>query len=152
MMTGVVKPYPVADGLLGPVLRVAMPRAPRLIAPGGTVHVVSRCNNRGFYFNSPDDFLVLLDHLRETSRTYDVVLYASALMANHVHLLLQAPGTDALGRPLRWLMTQTAKAFYKARHRRGHFWERRYRSCFGYGTLHYRWNCLTHIRPGAGGH
>ncbi len=152
MMTGVVNPYPLADGLLGPVLCVAMPRTPRLIAPGRTVHVVSRCNNREFYFNSPDDFLVLLDHLREMSRTYDVVLYASALMVNHVHLLLQGPATDALGRPLHWLMKQTAKAFHKARHRRGHFWERRYRRCFGYGTLYYRWNCFTHIRPGAGGH
>ena len=34
-----------------------------------------------------------------------------------------------LVRPLRWLMTETARAFHKARGRRGHFWERRYRSC-----------------------
>jgi hypothetical protein len=29
-----VKPYPLVDDLVGPVLRVGMPRAPRLIAPG----------------------------------------------------------------------------------------------------------------------
>jgi hypothetical protein len=29
--------------------QVAMPRAGRLYAPGGTVHVVARCNNREFY-------------------------------------------------------------------------------------------------------
>jgi putative transposase len=62
-------------------------------------------------------------------RTYEVVVYAYTLMANHVHLLLQAPKTDALGRPLRWFLTQTAKAFHKARGRRGHFWERRYHAC-----------------------
>ena len=56
-------------------------------------------------------------------------LYASTLMANRLHLLLQAPTTDALGRPLRWFLTQTAKAFHPARGRRGHFWERRYRAC-----------------------
>jgi putative transposase len=50
-------------------------------------------------------------------------------MSNHVHLLLQAPTHDALGRPLRWFMTETARAFHKARGRRGHFWERRYRAC-----------------------
>jgi len=45
-----------------------------------------------------------------------------------VHLLLRVPETEALGRSLRWFMTETAKAFHKARGRRGHFWERRYRA------------------------
>jgi putative transposase len=121
--------YPAADELLGPVLRVRMPRAPRVVAPGGTIHVVSRCNNREFHVTTEDDFHVLLDHLRAMVRTYEVVVYAYTLMANHVHLLLQASKTDALGRPLRWFLTQTAKAFHKARGRHGHFWERRYHAC-----------------------
>ena len=55
---------------------------------------------------------------------------AYTLMSNHVHPALAGPPThDALGRPLRWFLTETAKAFHKARGRRGHFWERRYRSC-----------------------
>ncbi len=120
--------YPVAEDLLRPVLRVAMPRAMRVYAPGSTVHVVVRCNNREFYFKTAEDFAVLLAHLREIIRTYGVTLYAYTLMANHIHLLLQAPAREALGRPLRWLLTQTAKAFHKARGRRGHFWERRYRA------------------------
>jgi hypothetical protein len=44
-----------------PVLQVAMPRAPRIYAPGGTMHVVARCNNREFYFtaqNSGDTILI----------------------------------------------------------------------------------------------
>jgi putative transposase len=124
-----MKPYPVAEDLLGPVLRVAMPRATRLEAPGSTVHVVARCNNREFYVTTPEDFEVLLAHLREMIRTYDITLYAYALMSNHIHLLLQAPKRDALGRPLRWFMTESARAFHRARGRRGHFWERRYRAC-----------------------
>lgn len=123
-----MKPYPQVDGILGPVQRVQMPRAPRLHAPGSTVHVVARCNNGAFSFTTPEDFQVLLAHLRELVRTYEVTLYAYTLMANHVHLLLRAPESDALGRPLRWFMTETAKAFHKARGRRGHFWERRYRA------------------------
>ena len=74
-----MKPYPVGDDLLRPLLRVAMPRAGRLYAPGGTVHVVARCNNREFYFTTPADFEVLLAHLREMRRTYDVPLYAYTL-------------------------------------------------------------------------
>jgi len=34
--------YPIAERL-GPVLRVALPRARCLTVPGGTVHVVGRC-------------------------------------------------------------------------------------------------------------
>ena len=56
-----MKPYPRVDDLLRPILGVAMPRAGRLYAPGGTVHVVARCNNREFSFTTPGDFEVLLD-------------------------------------------------------------------------------------------
>jgi putative transposase len=93
------------------------------------MHVVARCNNREFYFTSPEDCDLLLAHLRELVRTYEITVYAYTLMANHVHLLLQAPTHAALDRPLRWFMTETARAFHKRRSRRGHFWERRYRAC-----------------------
>jgi hypothetical protein len=76
-----MKPYPLIDHLLGPVLRVAMPRGARLYAPGATVHVVARCNNRAFYFTTRKDFAVLLAHLRELVRTYEVTLYAYTLMS-----------------------------------------------------------------------
>jgi len=121
--------YPTAEELVRPVLRMVMPRPPRLHAPGGTVHVVARCNNREFYINAPEDFKQVLSTLGEMLRTYGVSLNAYTVMSNHVHLLLQAPQADALGRPMRWFMTESAKAFHRARHRRGHFWERRYFAC-----------------------
>jgi hypothetical protein len=52
-----------------PIHQIAMPRLPRLYAPGGTMHVVARCNNREFYFAAPEDFEILLDHLGEMGRT-----------------------------------------------------------------------------------
>lgn len=124
-----MKQYPLADEMIVPVLRVAMPRLPRLQAPGATIHVVARCNNREFHLIAPEDFQRVIVTLDAMIRTYDVTLYAYTLMANHVHLLLQAPKADALGRPLRWFMTETAKAFHRIRDRRGHFWERRYHAC-----------------------
>jgi hypothetical protein len=51
-----MKPYPQGEDLVAPALRVRMPRAPRVVAPGGTIHVVARCNNREFYFTTPEDF------------------------------------------------------------------------------------------------
>jgi putative transposase len=124
-----VKRYPTVVDVFAQAARVRMPRAPRLYAPGGTVHVVARCNNREFCLTAAQDFEVLVAHLLEMRRTYDITLYAYTLMANHIHLLLRAPKLDALGRPLRWLMTETAKTFNRARGRRGHFWERRYHAC-----------------------
>jgi putative transposase len=106
-----------------------MPRLPRLQAPGGTVHVVGRCNNREFCFTEPEDFLDLTAHLREMARLYAVTVYAYTLMANHVHLLLQAPRADPLARPLRWFFRETTRAWQRAHGRRGHFWERRYWAC-----------------------
>ena len=90
--------YPRAADLARPGGRVGMPRLPRLHAPGGTVHVVGRCHNRECCFTTPADFLLLTAQLAAMARTYEVTLYAYTLMANHVHLLLQAPPTD----PLYW--------------------------------------------------
>jgi hypothetical protein len=41
-----MKRYPLIDAFVRPVLRVGMPRAPRLNAPGGTMHVVARWSGR----------------------------------------------------------------------------------------------------------
>ncbi len=53
------------------------------------------------------------------------------------------PRAGTLARPLRWFLTETARAFHRARGRRGHFWERRYRAClveddtYGLAVLRY---------------
>lgn len=121
--------YPRAAEVVRQAGRVAMPRLPRLHAPGGTVHVVGRCNNGEFCFTTPEDFRILLSRLDEMTRTHGVALYAYTLMANHVHLLLQAPLTERLARPLRWFFRETTRAWQPTRGRRGHFWGRRYWAC-----------------------
>jgi putative transposase len=93
------------------------------------VHVVARCNNREFYFTTPEEIATVLGKLRGMARDYELTLYAYTVMSNHIHLLLQAPGAGTLARPLRWFLTETARAFHRVRGRRGHFWERRYRAC-----------------------
>ena len=90
-----MKPYPRVEELLGPVQRVAMPRAPRLVAPGGTVHVVARCDHREFYFTTPEDFAVLLGHLRALVRTYEVTLYAYTLMSDPASCCFGPPPTPS---------------------------------------------------------
>jgi hypothetical protein len=41
--------YGERNGAVRRVRQIAIPRAPRLYAPGGTMHVAARCNNREFY-------------------------------------------------------------------------------------------------------
>ena len=67
--------YSERDDAGRPVLQIAMPRLPRLYAPGGTMHAVARCNNREFCFAAPEDFEILLDHLGEMSRAYEIRLF-----------------------------------------------------------------------------
>jgi putative transposase len=106
-----------------------MPRPPRLRVPGSTVHVVARCNNREFLLAEDADFAQVRAALQVMGQTFGVVLYAYTVMANHVHLLLQAPPSDPLARPLRWFMTQAAKALNRRQGRTGHCWEQRYHAC-----------------------
>jgi hypothetical protein len=47
--------YSEKDHALRPFLQIAMPRPPRIYAPGGTMHVVARFNNREFQFSSQPD-------------------------------------------------------------------------------------------------
>jgi REP element-mobilizing transposase RayT len=47
------------------------------------MHVVARCNNREFCFAAPEDFEILLDHLGEMSRAYEIRLFGYSLMSNH---------------------------------------------------------------------
>lgn len=71
-----MKPSLLVDDLLRPVRRVAMPRAPRLAAPGGTVPVVARGKNRECCVTNGEDCAVRLTHLREMRRPDAVTLLA----------------------------------------------------------------------------
>jgi hypothetical protein len=46
--------YGERNGAVRPALQIAMPRLPRIYAPGGTMHVVAQCNNHKFYFAAPE--------------------------------------------------------------------------------------------------
>jgi hypothetical protein len=54
------KPYPLVVDLVGLVQRVGTPRAPRVVAHGGTFHAVAQCNTRAFFFTTAEDFDCLL--------------------------------------------------------------------------------------------
>jgi hypothetical protein len=53
------------------------------VAPGGTVHAVSRCASREFDVKTTGDFWIRFGHLGQMSKAYEVRLYAYTLMSNH---------------------------------------------------------------------
>ena len=77
-----------------------MPRTPRVVALAGTMHVVARGNSREVLSPTGEDFAIQFVHLWERVRTDAGTGSASRLLSNHMHLPLQAPTHEALGRRL----------------------------------------------------
>ena len=66
-----------------------MARKPRVHFPGALYHVIARGNRRQEIFIDNQDYERYLNFLKEYKEKYDFILYAYALMPNHVHLLIE---------------------------------------------------------------
>ncbi len=128
-----MKPYPLVDDLLRPLLRVAMPRAGRLYALRRDCSHGRPGYQPGVLFRGPGGFRGAPGPPAGDEPDFCSLAVSYTLLADHLHLLLQAPQRDALGRPLRWFLTETATAFHQLR---GHIWERRYRAYLADNALY----------------
>jgi putative transposase len=66
-----------------------MPRLARIAPPGYIYHILTRGNNRQDIFKAEEDYRKFIDIVRSSKEEYLFTLYYSALMANHVHLILE---------------------------------------------------------------
>ena len=66
-----------------------MPRPWRIQYPGAKYHVTSRGNGRARIFLCAADYLRFLDQLSAALDADGVILYAYALLPNHIHLHLE---------------------------------------------------------------
>jgi putative transposase len=67
-----------------------MPRVARIIAPSGYIyHILTRGANRQDIFKAEEDYRNYIDIVRSSKEKYRFTLYHSALMANHVHRILE---------------------------------------------------------------
>ncbi len=71
-----------------------MTRPLRIQYPNAWYHVMNRGRSRTKIFNTPEDYLVFIELLREASFQWKVKIAAYCLMSNHYHLLLQTPGAN----------------------------------------------------------
>jgi len=66
-----------------------MPRPHRIEFSGAFYHVFSRGNNKQKIFHDIQDYSVYLDRIERYYNRYNFVLYAYALMSNHVHFAIE---------------------------------------------------------------
>ena len=106
-----------------------MPRQPRLYLPGVPLHVTQRGVNHCAIFVDDTDRQHYYQLLRDTTVECDIAVHAYVFMGNHVHLLLTAPGCDALARAMRKAGQCYVQAFNHRHQRSGPLWQGRFKSC-----------------------
>ena len=92
----------------------------------------------------PDECALLLDILGQSRAQHGFLLFAYAVMPDHVHLLLD-PGPSSLAAVLRDFKSKSALALNKSRHAHGSLWQPRY---FDFACRRVRdfWNKMEYIR------
>lgn len=108
-------------------LRPAMPRGPRLDAPGVLHHVMVRGIERCDIFRDARDRRDFVARLAAQAAAQAWEVYAWALLPNHLHLLVRT-GRRPLSATMRRLLAGYAGAFNRRHQRHGHLFQNRYRS------------------------
>jgi putative transposase len=121
-----------------------MPRRPRLHLPGIPQHVIQRGVDRQPTFFTDDDRLFYLHWLGEYAQNRSVALHAFCLMTNHVHLLLTARTTEALGKLMQDMGRRYVQYVNRTYRRSGGLWEGRYKASY-VQSEHYVLSCMRYI-------
>ena len=104
-----------------------MPRGPRLDAPDTLHHVMVRGIERAVIFRDDPDRADFLGRLALLVEAGAWIVYAWALLPNHLHLLVRT-GSRPLAHSMRSLLTGYAGAFNRRHKRVGHLCQNRYKS------------------------
>ena len=78
-------------------------------------------------FETDDDRLVFLKRLGETCNSCGWRVHAWVLIGNHFHLLLETPQPNLVA-GMKWLLGVFSQGWNRARGRRGHVFQERYKS------------------------
>ncbi len=104
-----------------------MARKPRIEFPGALYHVIARGNNRQKIFTCEKDYEHFLFRLRQVKKRFKFILYAYALMPNHVHLLIET-GEHPLSKVMQSLQLNYTQYFNRRYKRVGHLFQGRYKA------------------------
>jgi putative transposase len=91
-------------------------------------HLIVRCNNGAFHFETNEDFDLYLQTLRLFKNKHQFRLFNYELMNSHVHLFLKPSKTIPLHKTMLMINWTYARNYNKRKKRKGHFWLDRYKS------------------------
>lgn len=106
-----------------------MPRRPRIILPSVPQHIIQRGNNHSVCFYADEDYIKYLEWLKEYADKTSCQIHAFVLMTNHLHLLVSADKTEAIGAMMKALGQRYVQYINRTYKRSGTLWEGRYKSC-----------------------
>lgn len=106
-----------------------MPRVARIAPSGYIYHILTRGNNRQDIFKAEEDYGKYIYIVRSYKEKYLFKLYHYALMANHVHLVLETiEDGSSLAEVMKGINLSYAPYYKKTYGHIGHFWQDRYKS------------------------
>jgi REP element-mobilizing transposase RayT len=104
-----------------------MPSPVRISYAGAYYHIIMRGNNKSVVFTEDEDFQQYLLFFGECLTEFELVVYAYALMTNHIHIFLKTMKPN-LSEFMMKLNLEYTKYFNKKYHRSGHLFETRFKS------------------------
>jgi REP element-mobilizing transposase RayT len=104
-----------------------MARSLRFQYPGAIYHVMARGDGGKGVFENKDDCEVFLNRLGETCGRCGWRVHAWVLMGNHFHLLVETPQANLVA-GMKWLLGVFSQGWNRARGRKGHVFQGRYKS------------------------
>lgn len=104
-----------------------MARALRVEYPGAVYHVMARGDGGKRVFETDEDHFAFLSRLEEACASHGWRVHAWVLMGNHFHLLLETPQANLVS-GMKWLLGVFSQGWNRARKRRGHVFQGRYKA------------------------
>jgi REP element-mobilizing transposase RayT len=104
-----------------------MARQIRFQYPGAVYHVMARGNGGDVVFVTDDDRKTFLHRLGQVCESHGWRVHAWVLMDNHFHLLLETPQPNLVS-GMKWLLSAYSQGWNRARMRRGHVFQGRYKA------------------------
>jgi putative transposase len=116
----------------------------RLFAPGVSLHVRQRGNNRCAIFGDDHDYETYLVMLQSAASKFDVDIHGYSLMTTHTHLLLTPTTEHGTAKAMQQLGVRYVMYFNRRYERVGTLWTGRYRAK-GIDDSVYWMTCLRYI-------
>ncbi len=104
-----------------------MARSLRFQYPGAIYHVMARGDGGKTVFENNTDCEVFLGRLSEACGSCGWRVHAWVLMGNHFHLLLETPQANLVA-GMKWLLGVFSQGWNRARRRKGHVFQGRYKA------------------------